>query len=179
MRYFKKLLGEKCYLSPMNPDDTEQYVAWLNDLEVSENLRAASKNISLVNERAHLERLAEGHVYAIVDLKTDTLIGNVALIDIDHLDRQCKLGIFIGNKDYWGKGYGREAIRLLLGFAFNRLNMNNVLLNVYAPNERAYRCYRSVGFREIGRRRQSVFRNGVYCDDIYMDILAEDFRKGA
>ena len=76
MRYFKKLVGKKCYLSPMNPDDAEQYAEWLNDLEVITNLGASAEPISLAAERKKMEELADKHVYAIVDLETDKPIGS-------------------------------------------------------------------------------------------------------
>jgi RimJ/RimL family protein N-acetyltransferase len=177
MRYFKKLVGEKCYLSPMNPDDYEAFTLWLNDLEVTRNLRLANKSISLPGERDILVQLAQEHTYAIVDLQTDTLLGNLGLIDIDSVSRSCGIGIFIGNKDYWGQGYGREALRLLMRYAFDYLNINNIMLTVYEFNERGIRCYRSIGFREIGRRRKCIFREGRYYDHVFMDILAEEFRQ--
>lgn len=177
MRYFRKLVGAKCYLSPIHPEDCEIFTQWLNDLEVTRNLQLAVKNVSLAGEREALAQLAQEHVYAIVDLQTDTLIGDLGLTGIDPFNRHCQIGIFIGNKEYWGKGYGGEAMRLLLGYAFDYLNMNNVMLTVYEFNERAFRCYRRAGFREIGRRRQGIFREGRYHDIIFMDILAGDFRQ--
>lgn len=178
MRYFKKLVGEKCYLSPLNPDDVETFTAWLNDLEVTRNLGLATQNVTLVTEKAALERLAQDrHIYAIVDLKTDEMIGDLGLSDVDHVSRHCGIGIAIGNKQYWGKGYGAEAMRLLLGYAFDYLNMNNIMLNVYEFNERAYACYKKVGFKEIGRRRKAVFRDGQFHDVIFMDMLADEFRE--
>ena len=177
MKYFKKLVGQKCYLSPVNPDDVEIFTAWLNDLEVTRNLNLGAQNVTLVTEKAALERLAQDqHVYGIVDLETDTLIGDLGLLDIDHINRCCGIGIFIGNKEYWGKGYGAEAMRLLLGYAFDYLNMNNIMLTVYEFNERAYACYKKVGFKDIGRRRKAIYREGRFHDDIIMDILAEEFR---
>ena len=177
MKYFKKLVGQKCYLSPVNPDDVEIFTAWLNDLEVTRNLNLGTQNVTLVTEKAALERLAkDGHVYSIIDVETDALIGNVGLTGIDHVNGLCGIGIFIGDKEYWGRGYGAEAMRLLLGYAFDYLNMNNIMLNVYEFNERAYACYIRVGFKEIGRRRKAICREGRFHDHIFMDILAEEFR---
>ena len=81
----------------------------------------------------------------------------------------------IGDKSYHGKGYGHEAIELLLGFAFNFLNLHNVSLWVYDDNARGIACYKSVGFKECGRRRQANRHNGQWRDIIFMDILAEEF----
>ena len=80
-------------------------------------------------------------------------------------------------RTYWGKGYGADATRLLLEYAFTLLNLNSVMLGVFAFNERAIACYRRVGFREIGRRRQARIIGGQKHDAILMDILAEEFES--
>ena len=85
------------------------------------------------------------------------------------------LGIVIGEKAWWNRGNGQRAIELLLDYGFNLLNLNSIMLGVIAFNERAIRCYRKVGFREIGRRRQARVINGKKYDVILMDILAEEF----
>ncbi len=178
-RYFKKLVGERCYLSPINAEDAATYVAWLNDLEVTRMLTLASINVSMLSEKEALERLQRQHVYGIVTLENDRLIGNCGLHDIDHIDRTAEIGIFIGDKAYWGQRYGREAMRLLLGFGFDYLNLRNVMLRVFAFNGRAVASYRSLGFTEIGRRRCSVYREGAEHDVILMDLLDTEFRTAA
>ena len=175
MRYFRKLSGPRCYLSPMNLEDAERYVEWLNDPEVAVNLAAAPQIISLAQERQVLECLGrEESAFAIVDSQTDTLIGNCALIRVDPVNRCCEFGIFIGDRRFWNRGYGEEATRLALDFAFNFLNLHNVMLQVYAHNPRARRCYEKCGFREIGRRRQARCIGGRAYDVIFMDILAAE-----
>jgi RimJ/RimL family protein N-acetyltransferase len=87
------------------------------------------------------------------------------------------LGIVVGETAYWDRGYGQEAIRLLLDFAFNLLNLNSVMLGTFAFNERALACYRNVGFREIGRQRQARIIAGEKYDIVLMDILAEEFES--
>lgn len=87
-----------------------------------------------------------------------------------------KQGIFIGDKDYREKGYGTEAIRLILDYGFNYLNLNNIKLDLMEFNERALACYKKCGFKEYGRRRKCRFINGKYYDVIEMDILSEEFK---
>jgi RimJ/RimL family protein N-acetyltransferase len=173
-RYYKKLVGERCYLSPMNPDDASKYCAWLNDLEVSRNLTMSGKNVSLVGEREYLEQASKSHNYAIVTTDEDRLIGNCGLGGINHLHGTCEIGIFIGNKDYWGKGYGPEAMKLLAAYAFDYLNMRNIMLIVYSFNERAIKAYRKIGFHEMGRRRNAYVIEGGEHDIVYMDMLRDD-----
>ena len=73
-------------------------------------------------------------------------------------------------------GYGTESLRLLLDYGFNYLNLNNIHLGVKAFNERAIACYKKVGFKEYGRRREAYFLNGKYYDHVFMDILAREFK---
>ncbi|MFP4660944.1 MAG: GNAT family N-acetyltransferase [Halanaerobiales bacterium] len=176
MRYYKKLIGDRIYLSPVNVEDAEQFTQWINDLDVSINLSVAPQIYSLEKEKEILEKMAkEGYNLSIVDIEKDELIGNCGLLDVDKLHRNAEVGIFIGNKGYWDKGYGSEAMNLLLDYAFNLLNLNNIFLRVHSFNKRAIRCYKKCGFKEIGRRREAYIVGGKKFDDIYMDILASEF----
>jgi RimJ/RimL family protein N-acetyltransferase len=89
----------------------------------------------------------------------------------------CELGITIGDKDYWGRGYGRESIHLLVQYAFEHHNYHKVWLRVHAFNERAVRAYRACGFIEEGRLRAHVWSNGRYDDLLVMGLLREDWRN--
>ena len=176
MKYFKKIIGERIYLSPINMDDAELYTKWLNDIEVSESLGIYSRTVSLGAQKKYMENSAgKGHEFAIVALDGDGLLGNVSLGDIESINRTAKIGIFIGEAEMRGKGYGTEAIRLILDYGFKTLNLHNVKLEVFADNARAIACYKKVGFREIGRRREAKYKNGRYVDEVYMDILDSDF----
>lgn len=93
------------------------------------------------------------------------------------LNRTATLGIFIGNKKYLSKGYGTEAIRLILDYGFNYMNLHSVKLNLLSFNERALKCYKKCGFRETGKIRENRFINGKYYDTISMDILENEFTE--
>lgn len=101
-------------------------------------------------------------------------IGSVGIRDIDHLHRTAELGIVLGEPDCWGKGYGTEATRLVLDYAFTALGLHNVVLRVYAYNERAIRAYRKAGFKEIGRRREAHRIGNRVVDEVWMDCLATE-----
>lgn len=173
--YFRKMTGEKCYLSPICPDDAEKYTLWLNDSEITDNLTLASVMITLEGEREALRELAKEHNYAIIDNETNELIGNIGLMNISHLHRTAEIGLFIGNKSYWNKGYGKESLGLLIDFAFNKLNLHNIILRVYSFNTNAIKCYESVGFKKIGEQRESVTINRKTYNTIFMDIIPDDF----
>ena len=175
-RYHRKLCGKRLYLAPVDPDDVELYCRWLNDVEVTRNLTVAPTAVGRVGEREYLENATRRHVYAIVVQPGDAPIGTCALGDIDHLHGTCEVGIFIGEKRYWGKGYGPDALELLIGYAFDYLNMRNVMLRVFSFNQRATAAYRKLGFREMGRRRKALRREGAEHDIVYMDLLDDEFR---
>lgn len=177
MKYFKKLVGEKCYLSPINIEDYDQYTEWMNDLEITSNLGSASSVITLNTEKELLDKLSRSHNYAIIDKEKDLLIGNCGFHKINQEERNAEIGIFIGNKEYWNKGYGSEAMKLLMGYGFNYMNLRNIMLKVFSFNERAIASYKKCGFKEIGRRRNSLCVNGKEYDDVYMDVLDDEFRK--
>lgn len=101
-------------------------------------------------------------------------IGQCALFAEDAVARVCELGITIGDKHYWGQGYGREAIGLLVDYGFRHRNLHRIWLRVHASNERAIRSYRACGFVEEGRLRQQVWSNGRRDDLVIMGLLRQD-----
>ncbi|MFW6014905.1 MAG: GNAT family N-acetyltransferase [bacterium] len=176
MKYFKKLEGKNIYLSPINIDDAEKYTEWLNDLEVTINLTLSPNIYSVEKEREILKEMTEeGNNFAIIEKNNNQLIGNCGLLNVNLINRKAELGIFIGDKNYWNKGLGSEAICLLLDYSFNILNLNNIFLRVHEFNERAVNCYKKCGFKEIGRRREAYILGNKKYDIIFMDILAKEF----
>ena len=173
--YFKKLIGKKCYLSPMDTNNAARFTEWLNDMELLVHLQLYNSVISLENEKIFLEELAKGHNYSIIDLEKDELIGNCGFLEIDHVNQTAETGIFIGDNHCRNKGYGTEALSLLIDYGFKALNLHNVMLRVYEFNKIAIRCYEKVGFKQIGKRRESLLRNLEQHNVLYMDILPEDF----
>jgi RimJ/RimL family protein N-acetyltransferase len=114
-------------------------------------------------------------IFAIETKTENKLIGGTSLFKINWTSRSTEVGIAIYNPEYWGKGYGQEAMNLILGFAFRNLNLNRVELYPFDFNKRAQKCYLKVGFKEVGRRRKVRFIDGEYHDDILMDILKDEW----
>jgi RimJ/RimL family protein N-acetyltransferase len=112
---------------------------------------------------------ADGKFIGQCGLRSENLVAETAQV--------YELGIAIGDKDYWGKGYGRDAVRLLLDHAFRHRNAHKVWLRVNAPNERAIRSYRACGFVEEGRLRQHVWGDGRHLDLVMMGILREEWER--
>lgn len=177
MKYFPKIKGDRLYLSPMNVNDAGIYTKWLNDKEVIENIGGHSRMITLQEEKEWIIKNSNDYNFAIVLKDKDRLIGNVSLMDVDLIHQTAELGIFIGEKDDRRKGYGKEAIKLILDYGFNTLNLNNIMLKVYAFNENAIKTYKKVGFKTFGVRRQCHYRDGLVYDVVYMDILKNEFNE--
>jgi len=178
MKYFKKLIGEKCYLSPASMDDVEKYTEWVNDMETGLYVLFASNIFDLNKECETLTNLMKHNVIlAIVDKDTNKAIGFCGLHERNEVHRTAILGITIGDKSYWGHGIGMEATNLLLDFAFNVLNLHSVSLEVIDFNQRAIKCYEKCGFKYVGRKRQAIFMAGIYHDLLIYDIVTSDFNS--
>ncbi len=178
MKYFKKLIGERIYLSPMCMEDAEKYVDWFSDFKMTDGVGSSSRVMNVENEKKFIQATLENNElnFAIVNIENDELIGNCGIMNINHINRSAEVGIFIGDENKRSNGYGTESLRLLLDYGFNYLNLNNIHLGVKAFNERAIACYKKVGFKEYGRRREAYFLNGKYYDHVFMDILAREFK---
>ena len=179
MKYFKKVEGKNVYLSPMCVEDAPKYTKWFNDRSNSDGLHYTCNLVGVENEREWIEDTFKKGKYnfAIVDVKTNELIGNCGLSHIDHIDRTAIAGIFIGDEENRNQGLGAEALALLIGYGFDFLNLHNISLGVFSFNERAISCYKKIGFKEYGRRHEAYFLDGKYHDIISMEILEQDYRK--
>jgi RimJ/RimL family protein N-acetyltransferase len=176
------LKSERLILRSLTRDDLPRLCEFNNDIEV-ELAGGGDPPIPQVLERLQAEfdqdvskGGRDGGRFAIeADGK---FIGQIVLFNFNETDRTCGLGIAIGDKAYWGKGYGREAIRLILDYAFRLRNMRKVYLTVNGTNERAIRAYRACGFVEEGRWRAHTWSNGAYIDLVCMGILRDEWTGG-
>jgi len=173
------LVGDKVALGPIRRELLPLYQRWINDFAVLHGLAVTGpRPMTAEGEAAWYDRLATSQTdvaFTIYERAALRPIGNVGLHQIDHFNRTAIFGIVIGEKDCWGKGYGTEATRLLLDYAFTALGLHNVILHVFAHNQRAIRTYQRAGFREIGRRREAHRRAGQAEDVVLMDCLATEF----
>ncbi|MBM7679326.1 RimJ/RimL family protein N-acetyltransferase [Gracilibacillus alcaliphilus] len=113
--------------------------------------------------------------YIMVDKQEDTPFGIISLIHIDYKNRNAECIIDIGDKTYWGRGYGKEALTVLLDYAFLEMNLHRISLRVFSFNDRAIHLYRKMGFQQEGISRQSLFRGGKWHDIIQMGILQNEY----
>ncbi len=171
------LVGTNVYLRPLDRGDAPAFVTWLNDPDLRRNL-LASRPMTLRAEEEFIDALATGDriTLGLALRDGDRLIGGTGLHDIEPRCRRATFGILIGPPEERGKGHGTEATRLMVGYAFDTLNLNKVCLQVYEYNPGGVRAYEKVGFRREGVLRQDTYRDGRYWDTIVMGILREEWR---
>lgn len=176
------LRGERVILGPIKREYIESFLKWFNDPEITQYL-VIYRPMTRMAEEEWMENLKNRedtiHFSIVIpnDDGTERLIGNCGIHKIDWKNRVGEVGITIGEKEYQNKGYGTEALRILLDYGFNTVNLNRLELSTYDFNVRALESYKKVGFVEEGRKRQYMWINGKYHDMIIMGILAEEWRK--
>lgn len=181
MSFYKKLVGEKVYLSPLSntADAARKLTKWFSDPLVSDTMGMSA---ALLTEKDHGKWItdefgvsAEDKYFAIVLTSTDELLGYCELRNIAVSHRSATVAIMIGDAENRGKGYGTDALKLLLKYGFCSLGLHSVNLTVFDGNDGAARAYEKAGFKVCGRQRESVFVGGRFIDRIYMDILDREY----
>jgi RimJ/RimL family protein N-acetyltransferase len=175
------LHGDKVVLRALQRSDLERLCQFNNDVEV-ELAGGGDPPMPQSLERLQAEFDAsagrggrDGTSFAIE--ADGNLIGQCALFNVDWVAHTASLGISIGDKGYWGQGYGRDALRVLLDYGFRLQNLRRIWLSVNGNNERAIRAYRACGFREEGRLREHVWSDGTYVDLMHMGILRQEWEE--
>ena len=172
------LEGKKVYLRPFEKTDLPLIQAWANDPEV----RGLTGEVSPTNAAQaedYFERVKndENRVWFMVVVKeTGQVIGETGLLRMFHPWRTTDLSIIIAEKDCRGKGYGQEAIHLMLDYAFGSLAFHRVSIGVVGFNESALRFYEKVGFKREGIQRDGYFYHHHFYDFVMMSILEDEFR---
>lgn len=177
MPHVKRYVGQKCYLATPIPEDAEKWRLWDNDQEVI--LPASTSGYrtpaTALYTNQGIPKEVPNHFFTIVDLASDEAIGWCKLDHVHPINRRGDISIMIGAPPFRGRGYGQEAVRLLLDVAFNLVNVESVELGVFAFNKHAIGCYEKVGFKTVGRRRNARIVGGQAHDVVVMDILASEF----
>ena len=172
------LTGQLTRLAAVNPDaDAEIIARWSRD---SHFWRLAHTDPAYPGSATTVKRELEARPidqprFAIRTLADDRLIGLLGLYTIFPAQREAFMGIHIGERAYWGNGYGTDALRVLLRYAFDELNLYRISLSVLEGNERAMRSYEKCGFRYEGRERQVWTYDGRRWDEIYMGLLRDEW----
>lgn len=171
--------GEKVRLREYRKEDTRTAQRYLNDSEIMKFLRP---NIpfpyTFEDEQKWMDNNSankDTYNFAIETLNDNRYIGGCGVEKVDWKNSVVTVGIFIGDKDYWGKGYGTDAMKILIRFIFEQMNINKINLHVYSFNERAIKSYKKCGYVKEGVLRQELYRDGKYHDIVVMGLLKEEY----
>ena len=174
------IYGERVRLRAAEHEDVKKFHEWVNDPEVTRGL-AMYLPMSLTDEENWFNSLAKRDpkekplVIEVRKGKTWKMIGNCGVFDVEPVNSSAELGIMIGDKSEWNKGYGSEVMALLVCHCIETLNLNRVFLRVYTDNIRAVRSYEKAGFVLEGRLREAVYKFGKYEDVLIMSVLRSEW----
>ena len=167
-------------LRELQLDDVEDRYQWCLDKEVIKHLNMPNKYPPFSKDETRkwiemcINRTNGYDQKAILD-NANNHIGWTDLKNFDHLNKHAELGITIGDKNYWGKGYGLAAMNEMLKYGFNQLHLNKIWLRVEIDNENAIKSYKRIGYIEEGILRQDRLRNGEFVDRLRMSILKSEY----
>ena len=174
------VVGEKVALGPLRPDLAAAYARWMNQLEVRRGLDQLGIATPQSQERWVEENIERGArrepqavEFTVYDRADSAAVGTAGLLQIAHANGTAEFAIVIGERR--GEGLGTEATRLVLDFAFNVLQLRNVLLETLEWNVAGLAAYERAGFRRIGVRRGARISRGQPTDVVLMDAVPEDF----
>ena len=171
------LEGKRIYLAPLEMDDLDRFCGWFNNPKLRGFLILPYPTTKM-DEKEFIERKTkskEDIVLSIAVKKGDRVIGVIGLHQINRVTRCAMLGIAVGDLKMTSKGLGTEAIRLMLDYGFKSLNLHRIELFVHDFNVRAQNAYQRIGFVEEGRKREALYSDGRYHDELIMAILKDEW----
>ncbi len=166
-------------------ENVEKMNTWSNDSILSyydDDSPENSKLIPIENTKKYIERIITEVDHSIlrfgIHKKDDnSLIGFCVIAFIDDYNKNCKLGVTIGEKHEWGKGYGKETLNEIIRYCFEVLYMNRIGVEIYAFNERSIKMFENVGFVKEGIIRQLVFKNNNFEDQYMYGLLKSEWNR--
>jgi len=175
------LRGARVQLTALMEDDLPTIAKWYQDTEFMRLLDARpahpKSTISLHTWLDEAQKASDGYLFGVRLLENDALIGYIELDSILWTHGAAWFSIAIGAREYWGQGYGTEATRLVLEFAFEELNLHRVQATVFNYNRRSMAMFERLGFRREGVYREFIHRDGERYDMILYGILCREFNK--
>ena len=169
------ILREICH------EDLPLINSWRNDPEIiallGNNFLYISSDVDAAWFEQYLQNRDKAKRFAIVDETCGRMIGTTQLTGIHAINQSAEFSIAIGDKGYWNKGAGQAAARMILDHGFKDLNLQRIWLTVLVRNERAIHLYEKIGFRHEGVLRNSVYKQGLFEDQVMMSVLRQEYLK--
>lgn len=179
MQQVKFLEGKKIYFRPYCEKDIELVEFGKNNPDVRETLFLFSP-MTVEQVKAEMNSWANSKEIALFTIcrqEDNAAVGQTALVRIDYVSRAAVFYIAIYDPQYWSKGYGGEATKLMLKYAFDILNMNRIQLHVCVENAKGVEAYKKAGFQIEGTLRKAMYHHNKYIDFYVMGILREEYYK--
>ena len=166
------LAGERLYLREVRPSDVnDAYYRWMNNPETTQYLESRFFPNSTESLQEYVKNFLSNKdsiFLAIVLKENHKHIGNIKMGPINWFHRLADIGVMLGEKDYWGRGYASEAISLVAEHAFKNLNLHKLTAGCYEPNQGSLKAFQKAGFEIEGKRKKHVFSNGEYVNLIHL-----------
>lgn len=168
--------GEKVCLRAYREEDIPKATSFVNDEELKKLLVTNIPfPMTLWEEEEWVKSQKSSqngsYNFAIEDIETKKYIGGCGIQEVNWLSRVATVGIMIGDKEYWGKGYGTDAMKVLMNFIFNNMNIRKIRLSTFSFNMRARKSYEKCGFEVEGILKDEIFKDGKYYDEIIMSAF--------
>lgn len=165
-------LGTKVYLRHLKEQDiNERYLGWLHDKEITRYLEVRFNLPKTVADQMEWFAFAEGDLFAICDNKTGECIGTMHISPMSPSHLSCVLGIMIGDKSFWGQGYGTQAIRLATSYMFENTGCHRLEAGIYDPNIASIKAFLKAGWQLEGIKASARWFEGVWVDEIMMGVV--------
>ncbi|MGN7178828.1 GNAT family N-acetyltransferase [Cytobacillus sp. SAFR-174] len=177
-KYERFLEGDKVYLRPYHPEDLDFFYngLYIFDTRTLTGLKKVYSKEFMGEYFAKISSDDSRIFLVIADKENDELIGDVEINDIDWMNRSANIRIQISNGNYLSKGFGTEAMKLLLDYGFGVYNLHRFDLEVYSYNLRAIKAYEKLGFKQEGIKRKNHYYHHEFHDTIMMGLLKEEFQ---
>jgi len=169
-----QMQSERVRLRPLRKADAPLLYQWITDRDLV-ILNSPYHPVSELDHEAWVEKMMARHsdlvIFVIEEVSSGLAIGTCQLLNINWRYRSAELQIRIGDAVFQSKGYGSEAVQLLVGFGFNDLNLHRIYLHVFASNGRAVRAYEKCGFEREGMLKEAAYIDGEWVDVLVMGLL--------
>ena len=167
-------MNKRVYLRALESDDYKTTIKWRKDDEIWDMLGGTKYFVSEAFEKQWIENTIfnpKDVKLAVCLVENDKHIGNVYMTNINEINRSCVSHVLIGEKEYWGHGYAREALLLAIDYMFNERNIHRIQANVLVSNVASLKMHEKCGYKQEGTLREAVYKNGKYQDQYVLALV--------
>lgn len=171
------LQTDKIYLQLLSEENaSSEYAEWMNDYEVNRFLESRWKYQtadSVLDFVRYINKSENDILFGIFLKNENKHIGNIKIGNINWIHRNADIGLLIGDRNFWGKGFASDAIKLITIYAFKSLNLHKLIAGIYKGNEGSYKAFLKAGWSDIGIMKEHRFFEGNYVDEYLVEILSD------